>query len=167
MREWLESEDEKSELLKFIEEMKTISIKQSSRTNPLLIKPTNSSENNTTYDELLLFDELLAAEINKNSTNNDNNDLIERANQTNRTNGNTLNWSIEKTQDSNNKYVSVEQITKPVEKKITSKIFDPQNFIERIRKNSNKTYVTSNYELLSCKSQSFLQRLAVLGEILT
>lgn len=45
--------------------------------------------------------------------------------------------------------------------------FDAQQFLERIRKMYNATNVTSNHELLMCKTQSFAQRLAVLGEIMT
>lgn len=44
--------------------------------------------------------------------------------------------------------------------------FDAQQFLERIRTMYNDRNVTRNYELLTCKSQSFTQRLAVMGEVL-
>lgn len=171
MTEWLESDHEKNELLKFIDEIKSISSKKSSKSNPLLTKSTNTTDmlKNTPYDELLLFDEILLAEINKNSTKQDN-IIIDRINKTskiitgNKQGGQTQDWNTQR-QDSD--AIDEEKDLKPAEKESTSKTFDPQHLIERIRKTNHRTYMTSNYELLSCKSQSFLQRLAVLGEILT
>lgn len=167
MAEWLDSEEEKGDLLKFIEEMKIMSSKKSSRTNPLLIKPTNSSEKKNAYDDFLMLDELLSAEILKNSTKQENSNQTNKIITGNTQQSHTHDWSTSERSESINKEVYEEQITKPAEKESKSKIFDPQNLIERIRKLSNATHVTSNYELLSCKSQTFLQRLAVLGEILT
>lgn len=45
--------------------------------------------------------------------------------------------------------------------------FDAQQFLERIRTMYNDTNITRNYEVLMCKTQSYTQRLAVMGEILT
>lgn len=47
--------------------------------------------------------------------------------------------------------------------------FDEQRMIERIRKlnNLNEDESEKDYELLTCKAQSYSQRLAVFGEILT
>lgn len=132
---------------------------------------TTDAQKRTSYDELLLFDELLSAELNKNTT-NDKNIIVDRANRTSKIiTGNTQSaqvpdWSAPQQQETT-VTIDEEKIMKPVEKESTRKSFDPQQLIERIRKTNHRTYVTSNYELLSCKSQSFLQRLAVLGEILT
>lgn len=169
--EWLESDEEKSELLKFIDEIKAISNKKSTRTNPLLSKSSNSTDvlKNTTYDELLLFDEILAAEINKSAAKSSDNSMNDRPNRTakiitkSNQEGQTLEWNSQRQESDNDD----EQVLHPAEQEPTPKSFDPQHLIERIRRNSQRIHVTSNYELLSCKSQSFLQRLAVLGEILT
>lgn len=172
--EWLENDDEKSELLKFIDEIKAISNKKSSIENPLLIKSSNATDviKNASYDELLLFDEILSAEINKTAINQDNNNIVmDRTNKTSKIikgNNKQLTQSQEwdsQRQESNK--IEEEPVLRPAEKESTPKTFDPQHLIERIRKINHRPYVTSNYELLSCKSQSFLQRLAVLGEILT
>lgn len=48
-----------------------------------------------------------------------------------------------------------------------SKQFDPQEMLERIRmkKKYMKTHIPeNNYKLLSCKSQSFIQKISILGE---
>lgn len=45
--------------------------------------------------------------------------------------------------------------------------FDAQQFLERIRTMYNDKNITRNYEVLMCKTQSYTQRLAVMGEILT
>lgn len=52
---------------------------------------------------------------------------------------------------------------------IERKPFDEQRMIERLRElqNIDDENTEKNYELLTCKAQSFSQRLAVLGEILT
>lgn len=170
--EWLESDEEKSELLKFIDEIKAISNKKSSQTNPLLTKSSNSTDllNKTSYDELLLFDEILATEINKNVSKSSDNGVNDRANRTAKiiTDSNqgaqTSEWNSQRQESNKN---DDEEVLHPAEQEPTPKSFDPQQLIERIRRNSQRIHVTSNYELLSCKSQSFLQRLAVLGEILT
>lgn len=165
--EWLESDEEKSELLKFIDEMKSMSKTKSSRTNPLLIRPTNSSDksnNNTSYDELLLFDEILSAEINKTMAKQD---KIDRINQTTRIITSNSHQAPHWNSEPQAADKVEETVIRPVPKEPTPESFDPQKLIERIRKTYRATNVTSNYELLTCKSQSFLQRLAVLGEILT
>lgn len=170
--EWFENDDEKSELLKFIDEIKAISNKKSALKNPLLPKSSNATDTlkNASYDELLLFDEILSAEINKTATNQDNNIILDRNKTSKIITGNnqqlsqSQDWDSQR-QDSNK--IEDEPVLEPAEKESTPKTFDPQHLIERIRKTNHRPYVTSNYELLSCKSQSFLQRLAVLGEILT
>lgn len=45
-------------------------------------------------------------------------------------------------------------------------LFDAQHFLKRIRKMYNDTNVDRDYELLSCKTQPYSQRLAVFGEVL-
>lgn len=169
MTEWLENDEEKSELLKLIDEMKSMSKKKSSQTNPLLMRTSNSSGKNintTSYDELLLFDEILSAEINKSTTKAD---KSERVNQTSKlitrnTQGRpSPDWNSEQQETDK----MDEAVIRPMPKESTPEQFDPQHLIERIRNTYKATNVTSNYELLTCKSQSFLQRLAVLGEILT
>lgn len=57
--------------------------------------------------------------------------------------------------------------TESVADNVQRKVFDAQKLLEQIRKVNNGVHVVSNYEMLTCKSQSFLQRLAVLGEMLT
>lgn len=169
MTEWLDSDEEKNELLKLIDEMKSMSKKKSNQDNPLLIRASKSSIksiNTTSYDELLLFDEILSAEINKTAAKVD---KIERINQTakiitrNAEEKSSSEWNDEQQESAKTQ----EAVIRPLPKETTPKQFDPQHLIERIRNSYTATNVTSNYELLTCKSQSFLQRLAVLGEILT
>lgn len=45
--------------------------------------------------------------------------------------------------------------------------FDVQRLIEKVRRMSNGTRIIRDYESLSCRSQTYLQRLAIHGEILT
>lgn len=45
--------------------------------------------------------------------------------------------------------------------------FDVQRLIEKVRRMSNGTHTVRDYESLSCRTQTYLQRLAVHGEILT
>ncbi|XP_031630345.1 ER degradation-enhancing alpha-mannosidase-like protein 2 isoform X2 [Contarinia nasturtii] len=166
--EWLNNDDDKSELLKFIDE--AISSKKSNKINPLLSKPTNTNGTrnpnniNASYEELMLFDEILTAEINRNVTKDKNqtkNKIVMRDNQ-------SANWKSEQQETVKiSDERESEKIIRPAENETPSKPFDPQHLIERIRKSNSRSSVTSNYELLTCKSQSFLQRLAVLGEILT
>lgn len=176
MSEWLESEDGKSELLKFIDEMKSMSSKKSSQTNAMLAKSdnyssdvANNSANDTTYDELVLFDQILAAEINKTPTDPVNSNIKERINQTSKIitehsqRSEMQDWNTEPP-----KTAKIEEnLIRPAEAEPKPRVFDAQRFIERIRRSPNGVNVSPNYELLSCKSQSFLQRLAVLGEMLT
>lgn len=44
--------------------------------------------------------------------------------------------------------------------------FDAQHFMERVRTMYNDKNVTRNYEVLTCKTQPYTQRLAVMGEIM-
>lgn len=176
MAKWIDNEDEKSELLKFIDEMKEISDRKSTKLNPLLTKNFNASDSlnksntNISYEELLLFDQMLSAEIYKNTTNGARNNIDRNhINQTSQSitemneNTQSTEWNSDQQQES----IKFEDVIKPAEKQTQPKIFDPQNLIERIRKTPHRLYETTNYELLTCKAQSFLQRLAVLGEILT
>lgn len=176
MTKWIDNEDEKSELLQFIDEMKEISDRKSTKMNPLLTKNFNASDSlnksntNISYEELLLFDQILSAEIYKNTTNGARNNIDRnRINQTSQSitemneNAQSTEWNSDQQQES----IKIEDVIKPAEKQTQPKIFDPQNLIERIRKTPHRLYETTNNELLTCKSQSFLQRLAVLGEILT
>lgn len=184
VNEWLESEVGKSELLKFIDEMKSMSRKKPSDTHQLPVKSenfsadvANKSKNSTSYDELVLFDQILSAEINKTASNQSSSQSSttkttapkERIGQTSKIiSGNSQRsqhgWNVEsqKSPKIENRFI------KPPEKEApTPKTFDAQRLIERIRNSPNGAHIAPNYELLSCKSQSFLQRLAVLGEMLT
>lgn len=175
MVDWLNNDEDKSELLKFIDE--AISSKKSSKINPLLIKPinttamTNQSNINASYEELLIFDEILSAEINRSVNKNENSKVSVVKNQTTNIemqDNQSPNWKIEheETVKMTDDQEEIEKIKESTEDESQSKSFDPQSLLERIRKSNNRKSVTSNYELLTCKSQSFLQRLAVLGEIL-
>lgn len=174
MNEWLESEEGKSELLKFIDEMKTMSNKKSIQQNPLLAKADNYSadaknKSKTSYDELILFDEMLSMEINNTSTDPSKNITTERIKQANKKIAEGLqrshikDWGTESPKPAQIE----EKMIKPPEIEATPKPFDAQRLIERIRRSPNGVHRPPNYELLSCKSQSFLQRLAVLGEMLS
>lgn len=159
--------------------MKVMSNKKSDRVNPLLTKSTNLTEpshkNNISYDDLVLFEEILTAEVNKTLTNPDNIITKENVNATakliirNLSQPQEQNWNpeLDETIKIEEKSPRIEE--KPTEsvENDTKQIFDPQQLIERIRKSYERMQTIPNYELLTCRSQSFLQRLAVLGEMLT
>lgn len=161
--------------------MKIMSSKKTDRINPLLTKLSNSTEpsntSNISYDDLVLFEEILSAEINKTITNQENNITKETINKTvkiitqNVVQPQDQSWNSESEDLAkiNEKTARIiEKSTESdVEPEVTAKIFDPQQLIERIRRSYDRMHTTPNYELLTCKSQSFLQRLAVLGEMLT
>lgn len=205
--EWLDSDDEKSELLKFIDEIKAMSGKTSSRKNPLLTNSTTDNStmaaatqkqqqqtsNNMSYDDLILFDELLAAKINRTITNFESHltddqqknltaNIITQtttATTTTTSSSNSQGWVAD---DLDNETINIiddekSQLTEGVSQlnasaesnteNVQRKVFDAQQLLERIRKANDSIHVVPNYEMLTCKSQSFLQRLAVLGEMLT
>lgn len=174
MTEWLDSDEGKSELLKFIDEMKIMSNRKTNRINPLLTKLSNSTvtskTSNISYDDLVLFEEILSSEINKTIANQENNITKDTINKTvkiitqNVLQLHDQSWNSEPEDLAKVNEKTARIIQKPV---VTKKIFDPQQLIERIRKSYDRMHTTPNYELLTCKSQSFLQRLAVLGEMLT
>lgn len=202
--EWLtESDDDKSELLKFIDEIKSMSGKTSNQKNPLLVNLTDSNGSTMTstdqqisadlsYDDLILFDELLAAEVNKTATDDQQKNRTSKIiTQTTMPSSSTPPSSPSSSQttspswnaDDNDKDISnmnddensklPDETLKPVPtiepvaENVQRRVFDAQKLLEQIRKVNNGVHVVPNYEMLTCKSQSFLQRLAVLGEMLT
>lgn len=209
--EWLDSEDDdKSELLKFIDEIKAMSSETSKQKNPLLqnLTDTNSTiaatqqqqqqtSTNISYDDLILFDELLAAEVNKTISNFESH--LSDDHQKNRTakiitqttttssssssssQASSQSWHADdldretaNTVDGENSKLT-DGVVKPVASAESStdnvqrRVFDAQKLLEQIRKTNDAGvhHVIPNFEMLTCKSQSFLQRLAVLGEMLT
>lgn len=211
--EWLETDDDKNELLKFIDEIKAMSGK-SERINPLLTNSTDNStiasaqqqkqhaNNNISYDDLILFDQLLAAEVNKTIEKFEDhmNDDHPKTNQTAKiitqttTTATVTSSSSSSSQTSSQSWdaddfdkestnvindgksrPTKEEIVKPFIQASEStsgntqrRVFDAQKLLEYIRKsNEAGLHAIPNYEMLTCKSQSFLQRLAVLGEMLT
>lgn len=202
--EWLDNDDDKSELLKFIDEIKAMSGKTSNRKNPLLQNSTNDNStkpasteqqqqqtsNNMSYDDLILFDELLAAKVNKTITNfeshmtddHQKNRTLKIITQTTTTSSpqtSSESWDADDLDKETTNIIDGEksQLADDVAKPIASaelitenvqrKVFDAQKLLEQIRKANDGVHVNVNYEMLTCKSQSFLQRLAVLGEMLT
>lgn len=205
--EWLtETDDDKSELLKFIDEIKAMSGKTSSQKNPLLANLTDSNgstiastqqqqeqqaSSDMTYDDLILFDEILAAEVNKTATNfqNQTTDVLQKSRtakiitQTTTSSyssspspsssSQTSSQSWQETANANDddeKSKLADDVIRPipsVEPVVQRRVFDAQKLLEQIRKVNDGVHVVPNYEMLTCKSQSFLQRLAVLGEMLT
>lgn len=179
MTEWLENDDDKNELLKLIDEMKAMSSKQSNRVNPLLSNTSNStldaSKNSLSYDDLVLFDEILSAEVNKTHANAPNADrlngtaqiLLQNAQQSHSWNAaDTVADATTAKIFQKSSSIIDDKSTEPIEID-TKTLFDAQQLIERIRRSNVVTPITPNYEILTCKSQSFLQRLAVLGEMVT
>lgn len=206
--EWLtESDDDKSELLKFIDEIKSMSGKTSSQKNPLLVNLTDSNgstiastqqqeqqqqqqqqSSDMSYDDLILFDELLAAEVNKTATNFDGQTTDDP--QRNRTakiitqtttassssspsSSSSQSWQETANANDDEKSKLTDDVIRPipsadsVAENVPRRAFDAQKLLEQIRKVNDGVHVVPNYEMLTCKSQSFLQRLAVLGEMLT
>lgn len=174
---WIEDDMEKNELLKFMEELKSISSKKSNLINPLLVKSDDRDEKNKSnsstsfaYEELILFEEILAAKINQTSSNQSNH--ITNYNDTSRLIMKTLNqphvpkdWRSDVQDiDRADEELNVTNLSK---RENDAKPFDAQNLIKRIRNSHGTSDPYENFDLLTCKSQSFLQRLAVFGEMLT
>lgn len=177
--EWLDTEEGKSELLKFIDEMKLMSNKKSTQMNPLLSKSINFTDaveknDSTRYDDLGLFEEILTTDYNKMPTNEGSNTIQEPINNTakiitrNSLQTQSQSWNSEPEGSGRiqEKPVYIDDSHESLESEV-KKSFDPQNLIERIRKTYDASHATPNFEILTCKSQTFLQRMAVLGEILT
>lgn len=167
--DWVDAEEVQNELQKFLNELKKKTKKQETELEALLIKTnvtkqlSKSSVNNT--DKPSMYENItIAAKIEKPLKN-----VAEPINKTNEIN-NASN-SVDKTRFDGKvqqENISIEEKFLPeIESEPEAKPFDAQRLIERVRRMYNDTNVIRNYELLSCKSQSFLQRLAVLGEILT
>lgn len=195
--EWLtESDDDKSELLKFIDEIKAMSGKTSNQKNPLLANLTDANgstiastqqqreqqqiSTDISYDDLILFDELLAAEVNKTATNfesqkNRTAKIITQTTTPSSSSSQTSSQSWQETASMNDDEKSKlsDDVIRPIPSvesvadNVPRKVFDAQKLLEHIRKANDGVHVVPNYEMLTCKSQSFLQRLAVLGEMLT
>lgn len=159
--------------------MKIMSNKNTNRINPFLTKFTNSTEpsnsSHLSYDDLILFEEILSAELNKTFSNQGNSNITkENINKTVKTitenvaQSHDPSWNFEsEDSDKMENEKTLPQHPSETDDNDTEKNFDPQQLIERMRKSFDKIQINSNYELLTCKSQSFLQRLAVLGEILS
>lgn len=170
------AEDAQNELLKFLNEMKSTPIKNISL----------GDDADTLYDDLIVREriervdsnETAAKEINRTesstSSRNANQTSAEGATDGSRSFESNVSGEaelIEHAAERSAKEATTSQTTEffrfEPKEKVKKAPFDAQRFLERIRTMYNDKNVTRNYELLSCKAQSFSQRLAVLGEILT
>lgn len=174
MAEWYDDDESSIELLKFISEMKVNSEKKSNQVNSLLTTFSNSTEPthkaNTSYDELMLFEEILTTKVNKMITNlstDTNSSQTKKIITENLSQTETKNSENEASAETEKKLPNFEEKSIEIAEEDVKKLFDPQRLIERVRKSYNGMQTTPNYDMLTCKSQSFIQRLAVLGEMLT
>lgn len=172
------TEDAKNELLKFLNEMKSTPIKNI----------TLEDDAEIMYDDLIVREQIESVDANENRASAMNRSdrvdenieaiLPQNMNRSNtedvsevkgrfesNTSGEAV--SLEDVRERNSKEKITEFFRPEPKEEINRKPFDAQRFLERIRTMYNDKNVTRNYELLSCKAQSFSQRLAVLGEILT
>lgn len=173
-------EDAQNELLKFLNEMKSTPIKNISL----------GDDTDTLYDDLIVRERI--ERVDSNETSAKQNTRTESAKQNDSTSSRNANQTssedaadahsfesnvsgeaelIENTAERSAKQATTSETTEffrfEPKDKVKKAPFDAQRFLERIRTMYNDKNVTRNYELLSCKAQSFSQRLAVLGEILT
>lgn len=176
------TEEAKNELLKFLNEMKSTPIKNI----------TMGDDADTSYDDLIVREQIVRGDVNGtaakalNRTENGNNQneqkLSQNANQTSTENVSDIKRNfesntsgeadiLEDADERNTKDAAAQKILEffraEPQEKLKRAPFDAQRFLERIRAMHDGKNITKNYELLSCKAQSFSQRLAVLGEILT
>lgn len=122
------------------------------------------NEKNSTKEKMQNGSEVTSTNI-VNNTNEENEIKIKSTER-------SLNVSKEKEQLNRSEFIEpIKSFAEYPEKSIPEekKPFDEQQMIERLRKlnNINEEESEKDYELLTCKAQSFSQRLAVLGEILT
>lgn len=179
------TEEAKNELLKFLNEMKSTPIKNI----------TLGDDVDSLYDDLIVREQIERVDVNEsaakvanrmeNAIQNEPTSPSRNGNQTNTEGVSDVNRSFESSvsgeaelledaDERNSKDAAAAAALKlteffrpePQEKRKRAP-FDAQRLLERVRTMYNDTNVTRNYELLSCKAQSFSQRLAVLGEILT
>lgn len=164
------TEEAKSELLKFLNEMKSTPIKNI----------TLGDDVDSVHDDLIIREHVNtreSANIAINRSENDEPDgpsLVGNVSQTSTATVTEIKHSSEvNSSDDGTKEASAAKQKAAeyfrIEPKKTTKRepFDAQRFLQRIRTLYDDKNVTRNYELLSCKAQSFSQRLAVLGEIIT
>lgn len=173
-------EDAQNELLKFLNEMKSTPIKNISL----------GDDTDTLYDDLIVRERI--ERVDSSETTAKQYTRTESAKQNDSTSSRNANQTssedaadahsfesnvsgeaelIENTAERRAKQATTSDTTEffrfEPKDKVKKAPFDAQRFLERIRTMYNDKNVTRNYELLSCKAQSFSQRLAVLGEILT
>lgn len=169
----LNTDEAKNELLKFLNEMKSTPIKNITMGESLL---------DSAYDDLIVREhvnssETIAKTVVNQTTNEKKSEAMASPAEANQTGASgTLteskasdNMGLGEIKEPIVKEATVEKVTEFFRPETTKKRepFDAQKFLERIRTIYNDKNITRNYELLSCKAQSFSQRLAVLGEILT
>lgn len=173
---WADAEDVQNELQKFLNELKRTTKKDkpeleiilSTNASSLaqeLSKNSNGTKNTnkptSMYENILIAEEI---DDDRSSLMNDTKGI----NKTGRVNSESTSDDIQlESKMQRDEVISEEKIVSEFEMGSESKMFDAQRLIERVRRMYNDSNIVRNYELLSCKSQSFLQRLAVLGEILT
>lgn len=183
--DWLDSDEGRNELLKFLDSMKSLSEKKKksfpiiSNTSEIFIQNISIS-----YDDkdnyISNISEMNVSDRNNSFSNSNNltkseiitDDTISKSTET------KPDWKI-----------ILQQSEKLVAEKPTPKtdeddddedddddddnhisdqqFFDVQLLIENVRRMYNDSSIYRDYELLSCRSQAFIQRLAVFGEILT
>lgn len=178
------TDEAKNELLKFLNELKSTPIKNI----------TLGEDSDTLYDDLIVREQIERIDSNETATNaynrtqnlkNNEPALLQNTNQTNaesvaevkrttfepNANGEIELLDDDVTNERSSDKAPVEKISAFFHPEAKDKVkrtpFEAQRFLERIRTMYIDKNVTRNYELLSCKAQSFSQRLAVLGEILT
>lgn len=179
------SEEAKNELLNFLNEMKTSSAvlkaDQVTANDDIIVRKEfftgNGNDTNKIDKEKnsTNMNRFLSTVKASNGTNKENSVKIEKVQSASNNNDDKKQKDLNESEKLNNGTTPERSFFKKTPDHIIDqtnahnerKSFDPQQLIEHIRTIYNDTDITRNYELLTCKAQSFSQRLAVLGEILT
>lgn len=156
LKEWLNSNEDKSEFLVFLDDMKKTNLKND---------PSKYDNISSLYGSLLELSGL--DNVNRNITQNVGSvNSLKRLRIKQNTSNEIFNQNGQSIQTdmniSENSEVRMETDVTTVKKQ-----FNAQRLLEFIRETFDDANIPKNYELMGCKSQTFLQRLAVLGEILT
>lgn len=157
LKEWLNSDGDKSEFLKFLDDMK--------KTN-LTNGPSKYDNISSLYGSLLELSQLNSGLIQNITQDVGFVNSLKRLRIKQNISNEIFNQNRQSIQTDMN--ISENSETRMETDATTVKTqFNAQRLLEFIRETFDDAAIPKNYELMGCKSQTFVQRLAVLGEILT
>lgn len=157
LKDWLNSNEDKSEFLKLLDDMKKKNSKNDSSKYDYIL---------SLYGSLLELSELESGVIRNSTQDVGSVNSLKRLRIKQKIGDEIFNQIKQSIQTDMN---ILENSEARMETDVTTvkKQFDAQRLFEFIRETIDDANVSKNYELMGCKSQTFVQRLAVLGETLT